>query len=64
MQLKKTYITLKYKQQNKIGKLGIIKIQKFCYAKDHYKRLKRLGLDWKKNPKKPSEGCISGQGTK
>ena len=31
---KKTYITLKYKQQNKIGKLGIIKMKNLCASKD------------------------------
>ena len=34
-----------HRRKKKTDKLGIIKIQKVCYAKDHYKRLRKLGTD-------------------
>ena len=53
MQLKKkTYITLKYKQQNKIGKLGIIKTKNLCASKDIIK-----GLPWWLSGKESTGQC-------
>ena len=54
MQLKKkqTCITLKYKQQNKIGKLGIIKMKNLCALKDIIK-----GSPWWLSGKESAGQC-------
>ena len=47
-----------HRRKKKTDKLGIIKIQKFCYVKDYYKRLKRQAqIEKKKTTKNHLRGA-------